>query len=467
MTQTSASGALPPPPPPPPPAGGSTRPSGPSPSGPPPSGPGSSPPPSGAAARGPLGAAAVPSHWVRDTPARMRVVSAALVVVGLVVGLIAAQSFLAVDAALQRAGENAAQLVRLQDVETLLVRADADATNAFLVGGLEPVEQRQDYDDAVRLAAEQVAYAARAQPADGEALAALNTEIQNYVATIQSARANNRQAFPVGAQYLRVAGAGLRADALPLLSALRAANEDRAEAEFAAARRAWVAAVVVSVLGLGAIALALRWLARRTHRYVNVPVAGAGVIVLLVLVAAAVVLGSVASTVGDVRRGSYAVERALSDARVAAFDAKANESLTLISRGSGAAFEESWAASAVTTETLLGDAVDLGGAGGELQDAWAAYAEEHRAIRALDDGGEWDQAVAAATSREPGSANAAFQSFAQVSQERLDTASLRTASALTGAGVGLELGAWLALLAGLLAAALGWWGMWQRIEEYR
>ena len=75
-----------------------------------------------------------------DTPSRMRIVGAALVVVGLLVGLGAAQSFWTADGALSRADANAAQLVRLQDIQTSLVRADADATNAFLVGGLELVE---------------------------------------------------------------------------------------------------------------------------------------------------------------------------------------------------------------------------------------------------------------------------------------------------------------------------------------
>lgn len=452
MTQTSPATA-PPPPPPPPPQG---RPLG-----------------TGGGAPGQGLAAAVPAAssrlraGLRDTPGRMRLVSAALVVVGLLAGLLAAQSFWAVDGALQRAGENSAQLVRLQDIETRMVRADAGATNAFLVGGLEPVEQRQDYDEAIDAASRQVAFAARAQPADGEALAVLNSEIRDYAATVQLARANNRQAYPVGAQYLRNAGSDLRTEALPLLDSLGEANRARAEAEFAAARGGWILAVVVCVLAIGAVAAASVWLARRTHRYVNVPVVGAGVVVLLLLVASAVALGSVAGTVGAVRSGSYAATLALSDARIAAFDAKANESLTLISRGSGAAYEEAWAASSETTATRLADAVATGGASAELESAWAAYVDRHRQIRELDDGGEWDEAVAAATARDAESANVTFDAFDAASGERLTEASEATSAALRGAGSLLAVGGWLCVLAGLVAAALGWWGLWQRIEEYR
>lgn len=404
---------------------------------------------------------------VRGTPGRMRLFSAVLVVIGLAVGLGAAQSFWAADGALQRAAENAAQLVRLQDIQTSLVRADADATNAFLVGGLEPADQRRDYDRAIERAAGLVAFAARAQPADGEALAALNTAIQHYTGGVVQARATNRQGLPLGAQYLRNASAGLRADALPLLGSLTQANEERVQIEFSAARQARTLALVACGVGLVVVAAALGWLARRTHRYLNVPVVGSGAVVLAVLAASAAVLGSVGSSVGEVRTGSYATARALSGARIAAFDAKSNESLTLISRGSGAAFEAAWTASSGATSRLLAEAVTIGGPAADLQTRWTGYTGLHQKIRQLDDGGGWEQAVAAATSRDAGTANATFDDFDTLSAQRLTAAGDATSSALRDAGSGLILGAWLGVLAGVLAATLAWWGFSQRIEEYR
>ena len=41
------------------------------------------------------------------------------------------------------------QLIRVQGIKTNLLRADALATNAFLIGGLEPAEQRAAYDGAI------------------------------------------------------------------------------------------------------------------------------------------------------------------------------------------------------------------------------------------------------------------------------------------------------------------------------
>jgi hypothetical protein len=288
---------------------------------------------------------------IRQTPGRMRLVSAGLVVAGLLAAAGGAQAFRTAQGALERADANASQLVRLQLIQTSLVSADADATNAFLEGGLEPVEQRRDYDQALRQASAQIAYAARAQPADGTALAALNNDLQDYTGQVQLARANNRQGLPVGAQYLRAASATLRVGALPLLDNLTAANEQRARQEFSAARAALAWLMITYPVVLAALVAALIWLARRTHRYLNVPLAGAGLVALIALIGGLVVLGSMAAGVLDVRDGPYAGARALADARVAAFDAKANESLTLVSRGSGASFEAAWkkAAGEVTT----------------------------------------------------------------------------------------------------------------------
>ena len=93
-----------------------------------------------------------------------------------VFGLAAAQGFRQSDGALDRAEANAAQVVRIQAIHTNLVSANADATNAFLVGGLEPPDQRQHFVDSMAQRPRLISEAAIAQPADQEALGALNTD---------------------------------------------------------------------------------------------------------------------------------------------------------------------------------------------------------------------------------------------------------------------------------------------------
>lgn len=411
-----------------------------------------------------LAAATAAAHG-RSTPSRMGLVAIALVLLGALVALGAGWAFRTADGALGRADANAAQLVRLQELQTRLVRADADATNAFLVGGLEPAELRADYDEAMRTATELVAQAARAQPADGAVLATLNTAVLEYSADVERARSANRQGLPVGSQYLRNASADLRTDALPALAALIDANSARVDHEMDAARSAWALAVVSGVVGLAGVVAASVWLARRTHRYVNPPLAAAGVVLLVLTVGSGIVLVSSSTQVGDARATHYAAADSLSTARLGAYDAKANESLTLIARGSGSAFEEAWVASAAQVDDALGER--SGVLDQDVRTTWAAYAEQHAAIRQLDDDGAWEDAVAAATSRDDGSANAAFAAFDDASSAALAEASGATSDALEDAGSGLVLGLWLSVAAGLAVAVLSWSGISRRIEEYR
>ena len=168
------------------------------------------------------------------------------------------------------AADNTEQLVRVQNIQSTLFRADALATTTFLTGGLEPPEQRAAYDEAIETVTRQITEAAEAQPADREALADLSTAVTDYNATIAQARANNRQGFPVGAEYLRTASTGLRdtsveGSAIPIAQALVAANAERAEDELGAQHP-----FLILLPGLAALAL-LCWVNRQLARPVPAP----------------------------------------------------------------------------------------------------------------------------------------------------------------------------------------------------
>jgi hypothetical protein len=401
------------------------------------------------------------------TPGRLRVLALLTVAVSLIFAIGAYSAFGSADAALRRAGENAAQLVRIQAIHTNLVRADAGATNAFLVGGLEPASQRASYTAAMEQTSRLIAEAAKAQPADGPALGALNTSVLTYAGLIEQARATNRQALPVGAQYLRVASSGLRSDALPILDALVKANDARVRSEFDAARGASTVLITSGLLALLVLIGGLVWLARRTHRYVNAPLAAATVAVLVTLVVGVIVLSSVGSRVNTVRDGSYAATLATATARIAAYDAKSNESLTLIARGSGSAFEKTWQTSSkvVTDQSaaaarLSSDAAGMGG-------LWTKYAATHKQIRAADDGGNWDGAVRQAIGSDPTSANATFNAFDTSSGAALASSSRTATDSLDAPRTWLVIIGWLGLLVGIAAAVSAWWGVSLRLEEYR
>jgi hypothetical protein len=291
--------------------------------------------------------------------------------------------------------------------------------------------------------------------------------VLTYAGLIEQARATNRQALPVGAQYLRVASSGLRSDALPILDALVKSNDARVRAEFDAAAGASAALITSGVLALLVLIGGMVWLSRRTHRYVNVPLAGATVAILVTLVVGVIVLSSVSSRVGTVRDGSYAATLATAKARIAAFDAKSNESLTLIARGSGSAFEKTWKSSSrvvidqsATAARLSSDAAKMGG-------LWTKYADTHAKIRTADDGGQWDGAVKQAIGSDPTSANVTFNAFDANSGAALTSSSRDVTDSLDAPRTWLLLVGWLGLLVGIAAAVSAWWGVSLRLEEYR
>ena len=401
------------------------------------------------------------------TPGRLRVLALLTVAVCLIFAVSAFTTFGSTDDALRLGEANTSQLVRIQAIHTNLVRADAHATNAFLVGGLEPADQRTDYTASLSQASRLIAEAAQAQPADGKALGALNTAVLDYSGLIEQARATNRQAMPVGAQYLRLASSGLRSDALPILDALVKANEARVGAELDDASGASGAFAGAGVLALLVLVGGMGWLALRTHRYVNPPLAAASAAVLVTLVVGSIALGAIGSRVDDVRNGSYAATLATAKARIAAFDAKSNESLTLIARGSGSAFEKAWKASSGIVTAQSATSARRNDGAGQMGTLWTAYTQTHTAIRTSDDGGQWEKAVSQAVGSGASSANTTFDAFDASSGAALTSSSRAASDRLDGPRTWLPFTAWLSLLVGIAAAVSAWWGVSLRLEEYR
>lgn len=421
------------------------------------------PPQVAASAPGPPAAPATPTS---DTVRRLNLHTVVTMVACVVFGIVGTLAFVDQSVSANRAEANAEQLIRVQEIQTSLLSADATATNAFLVGGLEPTEQRATYDDAIDATGELIAQAAEAEPADKEALSRLNQLVVSYAATVEQARANNRQGFPVGAQYLRNASGELRASALPILDNLVDANAQRASDEMDSAAVYWLG--LVGVAAIAVLVYTQRWVGRRFRRRINTGLVAATAVVALGLVVGAFSLARTAAHINDIEDGSYAAVKALAQARIAGYDAKSNESLTLIARGSGSAFEDSWKASAAVVSQSLSDAADHDDTKSALPTLWNDYVAVHQQIRELDDNGDWDGAVEIATGTDPEtSSNGTFARFDEATSSSLEDVNVETADGLADVGSGLVLGAVLLFLAGLVAALLARWGIGQRLKEYR
>ena len=234
------------------------------------------------------------------------------------------------------------------------MKADANATNAFLVGGLEPTAARAGYTDGIATAARTLAAAASANPDDATALQAVNRVlVELHRADRVGARATTARgsrSAPRTCARRRHDPAG-RAAAAPIARHRRAAARRRSirRCQLAAhpsprrpvdrvrrARRAPDLAVPQDPPDLQPVAARGEW------RRGLVGVVGIGVIAWS------------RSSSQDARDGSYRQTVALATARINGFDAKSAEALTLINRGSGQPFEDRFKTLAKSASSALG-----------------------------------------------------------------------------------------------------------------
>lgn len=421
----------------------------------------------------------------RTTPGVLTLLTAALVLASVLVGVVTALGVQGRSDALEDLTRRSGPLsVAAQDIYRALSDADATATTAFLAGGAEPPEVRARYADDIAQAEASLAIAIAArEPADlsarGNGLARLSANLSVYTGLIETARANNLQGLPVGAAYQRQASNLMRTELLPAARELYDAETARVAADQDRADGFPVVEVVLGLLALAVLVVAQVYLRRATRRMFNVGLLVATGAALVSLVWVVVAVLGVSHNVGQSREDGSGNIAALADARFAALTARADETLTLVARGSGAAFEQDWVAvagrlagedgeggllaaahdDAITPEV----ATDIEGA----RTAWQEWRTVHERIRELDDGGDYDGAVALAVGPGEEGAQARFDAVDAGLRDALADTTARFQDEVDQAGnavTGTVLG--VILLAALMAAG-SVFGIWQRLKEYR
>jgi hypothetical protein len=426
------------------------------------------------------------------TPARLRLLLALLILLSLAWGVLAA---LTADQHASAASDVVAVSEPLsldaEQIYTSLSDADATAANAFLAGGLEPAKARQRYqaditEAAIRIEAASAlvgSSAARAQlpghlanqasaagTAVGDDLAILSGQLPAYTDEVGTARADNRLGLPLGAAYLREASGLLRETLLPASSDIY--TRESALLTSASAQATGLPLIVVAVvagLGLGYVLFrSSRWLSRHTHRVVNygLLLAALAGLVSLVWLVAAFAVGR-----GDLlhaqQQGS-APAQAFARAEVAALQAHADESLTLIDNGGDDSYQKDYLAQQKLLGpgpgTLLAAVQAAGGPGPDVAAQARAWYQAHAALRAKDDAGSHGAAVQSALSGD------AATSFAQLSatlskgindHQAVFADSARSGrDAFTGLAVGM-------IVASLVMVGGCVWGLSRRLAEYR
>lgn len=359
-----------------------------------------------------------------------------------------------------------------------LADADTAASSGFLAGGHEPEAVRKRYEQDIDRAAELLSRAAatsRGSESAQREIDELNRGLPVYTGMVESARANNRQGLPLGGAYLRYANDRMRDDLLPAAKMLYRAETARLGADYEDAE-AWPwAAIGSGLLALGALGWAQRREYLRTNRVWNVGLLGASAasaVLLLWLVAGHGVARSALAESDEKASRSLHV---LNDAWTGALQARGDENMTLVTRGTDTAYEESFAKRfrrVTGGDGLLARAGELaddaGGRGPvkEAERAFATWRERHAEAREKDVSGDYEGAVGMVIGAE-GSTGASFDAVDRAlgKASRHEQAQFAE-SAGTGRAASTGLVAAAAVLAAAGAAAV-LLGIGRRLSEYR
>jgi len=418
------------------------------------------------------------------TPGRLRLAAVLLVLGAIVFGALAASAVSARrQAAHSVATDTEPLLVTAEGLYASLSDADATAATTFLTGGLEAPARRERYAGDLRAASGQLAALARQAGVSAQTRAAvgmLATQLPVYSGLVETARANNRQGFPIGAAYLRQASTLMREQLLPAAGRLYEVEARRLNGDYRSGVSAGtlfgVIAVVCAMLGLlAAIQLGL---VRLTHRVFNVAIAVATALVLGLGVWMIVgLIGEQNALSRAQHTGSDGVQ-VLSAARILALRAQGDEGLALVARGGGEASLMDFEAvtrrlgSSGEPASLLGEAAEIARRSGsaaaidELSATFGQYVAVHRRVVALETNGRFNDAVSLAVGS--GEKEVSLSDTLNSDLERQIAAAQRSfASAASDATSALG-GLWLAIpLLSVLFAALALYGLLQRLEEYR
>jgi hypothetical protein len=418
--------------------------------------------------------------WAATTPGRLRLVMAALVLATLVaalvlVGVTAVQR----DATDAVATRDEPLMVDADELYASLSDADATAATMFLRRGTEPADLRARYLADLRRASVQLAALGRRvqRSAEAAAVAATGAELPVYSGLIETARANNRQGFPVGAAYLRQASDLMRGRILPAARRLYASEAQRLgeNQRTGTSTGGLVAVLIVCLAALVVVAGAQVFLARRMHRVFNVPLVAATVVLAALATWVTIAMTSAKDALAQAQRDGSDAVQVLSAARILWLRAQADESLALVARGGG----DSYVADFLVVDRLLepsrgllGEATRVAARTGstapvdDLTATWRGIRAEHAHVARLESAGRFGDAVRVAVGANAREAalgdrlNRRFGELITAAQRRFDDAAGNASSALRGVAVGIPLLLVLSVFLALL-------GLQTRLNEYR
>lgn len=279
--------------------------------------------------------------FLRATPGRIALMAVVLIAAVLAVGVAASATVSDRQQRLEALRSHTEPLAdAAQRIYSALSSANTTAATAFLAGGVEPRSVRDRYDAAIGQASAGLVTASNGVAANDIQSLTLLTDISNqlavYTGMMATTRTSNRDGRPLGVAYLTESSTLLQQSILPDAEQL---YRNQAEAVMAAERSVSPSRAVIAaaVLALGMLVLAQVFLARRSRRRVNPGLVSASVLMMILAVWLAVA-GSVSTRAANGARvdGGAPLGVAVA-ARILVQQARADEILGLLNRGSDTA----------------------------------------------------------------------------------------------------------------------------------
>jgi hypothetical protein len=415
----------------------------------------------------------------KTTPGVLGALALLVVVIGLAAGVFNALSVQSRAQALDDLSARSGPLsVAAQEIYRSLSDADATASSAFLSGGLEPSDVRKRYEGDITQAANSLAIAIAArEPVDvtgpASPLATLADQLPAYTGIVETARANNRQGLPLGVAYQREASALMSSQLLPAAKRLYDEEVAQVSADQDRAGSFPILEILVGLAMLAMLVIAQIYTRRHTNRVFNIGLLSGTAAALISLLWVAIATFGVMGSVDDSRQNGSAQVDVLAQARIATLQARTDETLTLVARGTGAVYETDYGNQFKQLNSLLDTAAAKATDAG-VQDAvksaranTGAWFAAHGKLHQADLAGDYGTAVKLAIDPTPEGAGTAFDKLDNDLKTAIDqtrsafNASISDASgALGGTVVGVSLLA-------LIVAAGSTAGIWQRLKEYR
>lgn len=349
-----------------------------------------------------------------------------------------------------------------QKLYAALSAADAAAATEYLSGGLETTVMRSRYQQALADAAEALTDATLgATDADTRtALAQISAELAAYTGQVESARANNRQEFTVGAAYFREASSLMQTSMLPSAERIYTGGLAAVSKDQGAVGTLPVVGLVLLIVVLVAIAVGSVILIGRTNRQFNRGLVGAAVAVVLVITWIVVANRFASSNIEQSRIEGTAKFEQLADARVLAQKARTDETLQLISRGDITAGEKAFNDHMGRLSTLL----DQGPAA--AADAVLKWTASHRKQVEMYQSGDYQAAVTQAIGGDPGGSAAQFAAVESSLSDTIEQTRATLRDHVSAAGARLAWSPTGTLVLMVIAAVAAVVGLWPRLKEF-